>query len=423
VLWQSPAERKAAGVSWSKADGITVKRAGNPGSNRRRTRLIDALPTGKHFPLLVYDDPINEGNVTNPDQVKKATEQMQLSFSLGDAQGTRKWFIGTRYHFSDTYAYIMENQIAKARIHRATDTGTLNGNPVFLTKGGWEQVKREQRGVVAAQFLQNPLAGQENTFTTQWLREFWVRPRLCNVYIAVDPSMGRNKTSDRTAIAVAAVDSEEHKHLVDGFCHRMQLQERWEHVRDMHKKWAKMPGVQHVKVGYERYGMQSDLEYFSERMRIENYWFEIHELNWVGERPGGESKKARVERLEPHFRRGHVLVPARVWHPGRGNAENHARWYLEEGSDEIKYEPCPGLHGREREAKRQGEHWRLFEPLMRRDEDGQLYDVTRVFFEEFALFPFSPRDDFVDALSRVIDLQPQAPMVFEQMSPEDHSDY
>ena len=278
VLWQSPAERKGGSVSWSKADGITVKRAGNPKEATVEGHgLIDALPTGKHFPLLVYDDPINEGNVTNPDQVKKATEQMQLSFSLGDAQGTRKWFIGTRYHFSDTYAFVLEHQIATPRIYPATDTGTLNGNPVFLTKGGWEQVKREQRGVVAAQFLQNPLAGEENTFTTRWLRSYWTRPRLCNIYITIDPSMGRGKTSDRTAIAVIGVDGNERdrlrKYLLDGYCHRMPLSERYERVRDLHKRWSKMPGVQMVKVGLERYGMQSDDEYFRERMRIENDWF------------------------------------------------------------------------------------------------------------------------------------------------------
>ena len=168
--------------------------------------------------------------------------------------------------------------------------------------------------------------------------------------------------------------------------------------------------------------MQSDDEYFRERMRIENDWFEIHELNWVGERPGGQSKRARVGRLEPHFRDGSFFVPARVWHPTLGNDENHARWYLEEGADEIKYAPCPGLHKHERDAKATNEHWRLFEPLMRRDEDGNVYDLTRVFFEEFALFPFSPRDDLIDATSRFIDLDPQAPMVFEQLGPESYPD-
>jgi hypothetical protein len=427
VLWQTPAERKAGARSWSKADGIVVKRRGNPKEATVEGHgVIEALPTGKHFPLLVYDDVINETNVTNPDQVKKATERMELSFSLGVAQGTRKWFIGTRYHFGDTYAYILEHQIATPRVYPATDTGTLNGKPVFLPQREWDRVKREQRSQCAPQFLQNPLAGEENTFTTRWLRSYWTRPRLCNVYITIDPSLGRGKTSDRTAIAVICVDGNQRdrlrKYLADGYCHRMPLSERYERVRDLHKRWVKMPGVHTVTVGLERYGMQADREYMVERQRIENYWFEIEEINWVGERPDGQSKRARVGRLEPHFRDGSFLVPARVWHPTLGNDESHARWFLEEGSDEIKYAPCPGLHKREREAKAAGEHWRLMEPIMRRDEDGNIYDLTRVFFEEFALFPFSPRDDLVDAVSRFIDLNPQAPVVFEQLGPESYQD-
>jgi hypothetical protein len=418
VLWRDQKERKQA-RSWSVADGITVKRQGNP---REATveghGVIEALPTGKHFNLLVYDDVINETNVTNPDQVKKATERMELSFSLGVAEGTRKWFIGTRYHFGDTYAYIIEHGIAKPRIYAATHDGSLTGKPVFLTRDAWEKVKREQRSQVAAQFLQNPLAGEENMFMTRWLIPFWVRPSLLNVYILVDPSKGRNRTSDRTAMPVVGIDVNENKYLLDGYCHRMPLSERWERLRDLHKKWAKMPGVQIVKVGYERYGMQSDVEYFEERMRLERYFFEITELNWVGERPGGESKKARVGRLEPMFREGSFLVPGRVWHPTLGNAEYHARWCLDEGSDEIKYRPDPGPDRAERNAKARGEHHRLMEPIMRRDEDGNPYDLTRVFFEEFALFPFSPRDDLLDAMSRIADMDPRAPVAFEQMSIE-----
>jgi hypothetical protein len=334
--------------------------------------------------------------------------------------------IGTRYHFGDTYAYVLENRIARPRIYPATDTGTLNGNPVFLSRKEWERVKREQRSQVAPQFLQNPLAGQENTFTTRWLRSYWLRPRFMNVGITIDPSLGRGKTSDRTAIAVIGVDGDQRsprKYLLDGYCHRMQLAERYERVRDLHRKWSTMPGVQMVKVGLERYGMQADYEYFEERMRTERAWFEVHELNWVGERPGGQSKRARVGRLEPHFRKGAFYMPARVWHPTLGNAENHARWFLEENSDEIKYEACAGLSKQEQDAKTKGEHWRIFEPIMRRDEDGNLYDLTRVFFEEFALFPFSPRDDLIDAVSRFIDLDVQPPMMFEQIEPEDYNDY
>jgi hypothetical protein len=240
---------------------------------------------------------------------------------------------------------------------------------------------------------------------------------MMNVYIMVDPSMGRNKSSDRTAIAAIGLDSTENKYLLDGYCHRMPLSERWERLRDLHRKWARMPGVQVVNVGYERYGMQSDLEYIRERQRIEGYYCEIVELNWVGE--GAQSKKARVGRLEPMFREGSFFVPGRVWHPTRGNRENHARWRIEEGSDEIQYRACPGLH----EMERRGDRWRVVEPIMRRDEDGNLYDVTRVFFEEYCLFPFGPRDDFLDAISRVADMDPRAPVRFEQIEPPDWPDY
>ncbi|HEY1246086.1 MAG TPA: hypothetical protein VGF29_14765 [Hyphomicrobiaceae bacterium] len=418
VLWRDAKERKQA-RTWSVGDGITVKRRGNP---REATveghGVVDAMPTGKHFPLLVYDDVINEANVTNPEQVKKATERTELSFSLGEAEGTRKWFIGTRYHFGDTYAYILENEIATPRIHPATEDGSLTGKPVFLSQARWDEIKRQQRSSVAAQYLQNPLAGEENMFLTRWLVAYWLRPAMLNVYIMVDPAKGRNKTSDRTAMVVIGIDRNENRHLLDGFCHRMPLSERWERLRDLHKKWSKIPGVQLVEVGYERYGMQSDVEYIEERQRIERYFFGVKELNWTGERPGGESKKARVGRLEPMFREGSFLVPGRVWHPTLGNAENHARWHLEDGSDEIKYRPDQGLDREERNAKTRGEHHRLMEPIMRRDEDGNPYDLTRVFFEEFALFPFSPRDDLLDAMSRISDMDARAPLAFEQMQIE-----
>lgn len=417
VLWRDAKERKQA-RSWSKSDGITVKRSTNPKEATVEGHgVVDAMPTGKHFNLLVYDDVINEHAVTNPEQVKKATERMELSFSLGEAEGTRKWFIGTRYHFGDTYAHIIERQIARPRVYPATHDGSLNGRPVFLTQARWEEIKRQQRSSVAAQYLQNPLAGEENMFLTRWLEAYWLRPTLLNVYILVDPSMGRNKTSDRTAIPVIGIDSNENKVLLDGYCHRMPLSERWTRLRDLHRKWSKMPGVQLVEVGVERYGMQSDIEYFEERMRIERYHFSIKELSWTGER-GGESKKARVGRLEPMFREGSFLVPGRVWHPTLGNAENHARWHLEEGSDEIKYKADAGLSKREQQAKANGERWRLVEPIMRRDEDGNPYDLTRVFFEEFALFPFSPRDDLLDAMSRIADMDARAPVPFEQMTVE-----
>ena len=419
VLYEQPTKQAKL---WSADDGIIVKRKGNAKEATLEAHgLINALPTGKHFPLLVYDDVVNERNVTNPEQIKKATERVELSDPIGIGEGTRKWFIGTRYHYADSYGHLIEHNIASPRLYAATDDGTLDGTPVFMSPEAWAKAKNSMRTVIAAQMLQNPVAGQENTFRTKWLRPYWLRPAILNVYLMGDPPKARSKTSDRTAFAVVGSDTQGNKYLLDGYCHRMPLSERWQRLNELYTKWSQMPGVQSVRVGYERYGQQSDDEYFDEKMRLANRVFEIVELNWTGER-GRESKTHRVERLEPDFRHSRFYLPAKVWHPGVGSEQHEARWEITDGSDEIQYRANPGLHQLERRAISNGERWRLMQPIRRIDEDGNIYDLVRVFFEEFRFFPFSPRDDLIDVTSRVFDMEPATPRPFEVVETRDYHD-
>jgi phage terminase large subunit-like protein len=68
-----------------------------------------------------------------------------------------------------------------------------------------------------------------------------------------------------------------------------------------------------------------------------------------------------------------------------------------------------------------GQPYRKAEALKRVEQLGEaehrqttIYDVTRVLFEEMMFFPFSPRDDLVDAMSRYNDLQPVTPALIEE---------
>ena len=65
---------------------------------------------------------------------------------------------------------------------------------------------------------------------------------------------------------------------------------------------------------------------------------------------------------------------------------------------------------------------RLIEPLRRVDEDSNIYDLTRVFFTEYGFFPFSPRDDLIDAMSRIYDMEPRPAVILEKIVIEDFAD-
>lgn len=229
--------RKEA-ARWSRDHGIVVKRKGNPKvATVEAWRLIDGQPTSGTTSCSDYDDVITQDVVGNPEIVKKVTERWELSDNLGTHGQTRKWHQGTRYSFADTYGVILEKGILKPRIYPATDTGSLDGDPVLLTKARWEDIRKTQTSTVAAQMLLNPVAGNQAIFRIEWFRPYEVRPASMNVYMMCDPSRGRTNRSDRTAIAVVGIDVGGNKYLLDGVRHRMSLSQRWEHLKRLYLKW------------------------------------------------------------------------------------------------------------------------------------------------------------------------------------------
>jgi phage terminase large subunit-like protein len=401
VLWSDP--QKEAPL-WGLQYGLVVKRSTNPKESTIEAHgLVSGQPTSKHFSLRVYDDVVTRESVTNPEQVKVTTEAWELSDNLGGGP-QRKWHIGTRYSFADTYGVMLERKLLKPRLFPATHNGRLDGTPVFLKPAVWENKKRIQASQVAAQMLQNPLAGTEQMFQPTWLKSYMIRPRVMTCYIMGDPSKGTSAKSDRTAIACIGIDAGGNKYLLDGYRHRMSLSERWENLKNLYQKWTRAPGIQSVQVGYERYGLQSDDEYFRERMELENFAFPIEEVSWT--REGDQSKRSRVERLQPDIQHGNFLLPALVYSPGQ--PKNLWSINAEKGHPELR--PLRDDTKPMAEAKHANEPWRIANPIVRKDEEGRLYDLTRAFIEEAIFFPFGTHDDLLDAASRIYDMTPIPPI-------------
>jgi hypothetical protein len=431
VLYQNPRTLGADGrpAKWGVARGITVKRKTNPKEATIEAHgLIDGQPTSRHFDLHIYDDMVTQDHLSE-EAIRKTTERWELADNLGSHLGVRKWMPGTRYHFADTYSVVMERGSMKPRVYPATDNGKLEGKPVFLSDDRWNQIKRDQRSTVSAQCLLNPIAGNEATFYADMLRPFDVFPAVMNVYILVDPSKGRTRTSDRTAIAIIGVDQGGCKYLLDGFRHRMPLSERWEKVKHLREKWERHPGVQMVRVGWERYGKDAEIEAIEDMQLREKNVFKIEELNTP--RQGSHSKKDRIERLEPDFRLERFFLPGIVHHPDQGGRCTWQIW--DETRDQTaekqgkKRHPIgtivysfvgDKLSRRQHDCAITAQRHRIVDPIKRFDENKDVYDVTRVFMEEFLRHPFATHDDLIDAVSRIYDIDPQVPQIFESRNTE-----
>lgn len=402
VFWSDP---KREAPKWSEDKGLTIRRKSNPKEATLEGHgLVDGQPTGGHWQLRVYDDVVTLESVSTPEQVAKATAAWEMSDNLGArSEGSeiqRAWHAGTRYSFADSYNDIMERGALIPRVYAATDTGLADGVPVFLSQEAWDN-KRVTQGpaTIASQMLQNPAAGSEAMFKKDWLQFIDIRPSTLNVYIMCDPASSKKKGSDNTAVAVVGVDSGLNFYLLDGYRHKMNLAERWEAIRSLRKTWQGRPGVQMVKVGYEKYGMQSDLEYFEERMQRDKDAFEIVELNWVLE--GAQSKNDRVQRLVPKFLQKKFFL---------------AMLCVKDG---VPFETSNQIKLRER-----GQGFRVFSPVKRRDHEGNIYSLNKGFLDEYLFFPFSSKKDLIDAVSRIFDMEPVAPMLIDQtmLEPETYSD-
>lgn len=396
VLYADPRNESS---KWSEEKGIVVRRKSNPKEASVEAHgLVDGQPTGAHFRLRVYDDVVTRESVSTPDQVNKTTTAWELSDNLG-ARGedgnTRAWHVGTRYSYMDTYQEIIDRKVLKVRLYPATVDGTPNGVPVFLSASAWEAKKLAQGpATIACQQLMNPAAGNEAMFKKEWLSFIDIRPATLNVYIMVDPAHSKKRGSDNTAMAVIGIDSGGNKYLLDGYRHKMGLRERWEALKGLRRYWSAQPGVQAVQVGYERYGMQADLEYFEEQMQRDKEAFDIVELNWTSD--GAQAKDDRVQRLQPDFISRRFYLAAVV----QGETANQKR------------------------IREQGQGFRIFKPVSRRDHEGNLYSLNKGFLEEYLTYPFSSKKDLIDAVSRVYDMSPVPAVVIDErmLEPETFTD-
>ncbi len=306
VIWEQPS--KDAPV-WSLDSGIILIRKSNPKEATIESwGLVDGQPTSKHFDRCIYDDVVTIENVRSQQMIEKTNESWELSLNLG-AEGCARRYIGTRYHFNDTYKLIMERGAATLRQHPCTVDGLTNGEPVLLSK---EEIKdkRRQMGEYTfnAQMLCNPSIDSKHGFKKEWLQFHQATTfNNLNIYILIDPANEKKKSSDYTVMMVVGLGPDQNYYVLEITRDKLSLTERGDELFRLHRKY------QPKTVAYEKYGMQADIAYIKDVMRRTNYNFKIVEVG------GNLSKVDRISKLLPLFEQERVYLPDSCW---KTNYEN-----------------------------------------------------------------------------------------------------
>lgn len=341
ILYENPSRQSKM---WNEA-GIKVKRK----TNRSEPTvapwgLVDKPPTGKHYDILVFDDIITPTHVKTPTQLQNANNAWQQAMFVVSKEAKYR-YVGTRYSHNDTYSLILKGGRIKPRIHTATKDNTVDGELVYLDKDQYDDF-RAQLNIyqLMTQLFQDPSINDKVGFHITDLRFVnRIDYSKMNLYILVDPASGKTNRSDYTAMMVVGIGADGNYYIVDMVRDKLNLSEKADTLFRLVRKYG-----DYLKgVGYEKYSMQSDIEYIKERMSYSTFHFEIQELG------SKVSKDKRIEWLEPIIKEHKLYLPV-----------------------ELSYDS-------------------IFEGRV---------DLVRTFCdEEISMYPFGSHDDMLDCLSRIKD--------------------
>lgn len=304
ILWQDPKlEARAASVSWSENEGITVKRKGNPKeATIEAWGLTDGQPTGKRYQVLLYDDVVNRDAIS-PLMIQKTTQEFENSLMLTASDPSIRRYVATFQEIGDTTCQLIEKQFGTLRLHKPVDE---QGNVLYCSDERFAQAKRESSAkVFALQILLDPTKAKDEFdvgFHQDWLMYYNADDtptrRAMNVYVLVDPAGNSSESNSRNVIATIGVTADRNMWLLDLICDKMDLEDCWQSLFAVVQKWEP------TRVGYEKFGMQRDIEHFHYRMKQANYPFTIMAL-------GGThlSKDQRIERLIPVCKDRRLMLP------------------------------------------------------------------------------------------------------------------
>jgi hypothetical protein len=348
------------------------------GGGRFSTSVGGTL-TGEGGDYIMLDDPMNPAEALSDVKRITANEWVDSTVNtrLNDQRTGRIICIMQRLHSDDTTGHLLSQggwHLLKLPAETKKPITIQLGKKEWVYDGLLHEERLPEETLqqlahsmgsysYAGQYLQEPVplgGGEFKKDFMQYYASKSIDPKAGNIYITVDPANSKKKTSDYTAMAVLLLGRDQNYYLIDGIRQRLNPTERVEALFELHRKWNGLSG-RPPRVGYERYGMMSDIHYIQKKQEEESYRFHIEELPPTGTR--AMQKEERIRRLIP------VMERRQFWLP-----------------NDMYYTNAKGLPA------------------------NLMHDIVA---EEFLLFPFGKHDDFIDAMSMIFDMSAIFPSIGE----------
>lgn len=349
--------------------------------------------TGEGADIQICDDPLNPTESSSQVQRLNAIDTIRntLFSRFNDARTGRFILIMQRLHEEDPTGELLKDEgwthlKLPAEAVGKSYSYSANGKTWKMEQGDLLFPERFTKEILAkkaiemgaynyaGQMLQEPAPIGGGEIKKEYLNYYNVSAfdaSDCNLYITVDPAKGEEDAvkndNDYTAMCVWALAPDQNYYLVDGVRDRLNPTERVNRIFELHKKWSAKTN-RSPKVGWENIGLHGDIHFIKQKQNEINYRFPIIELPPKGMRR--LKKIPKIRRLVPLFEEGKIWMPS-----------------------DLFYKDHNGLS-------------RNF--------------INDIVEQEILLFPFAPHDDFMDAMSMLLDMNPIFPKmrnkeVFDEM--------
>jgi predicted phage terminase large subunit-like protein len=291
---------------------------------------VEKTVTGYHYDLICGDDLVSKNNVTTADQIKKVIDFYKDFNNLLDRTKEKPEILicGTRWHFSDLYQHIQDNEkedFSILNVGAYKEDGSLRF-PSILTKEELERLRRSQGSYLfSCNYLNSPVDEENAKFRKDWIRYYSFSlggklvPKLtekeershkeehrdyyhlkdCRIYIHLDPATSDRKTGDYTGIIVSAISPEDFIYVIEAKREKINLTQIIKKLFDLYKKYNPK------KILLETQATQAMIKFpLFEEQKIRRVYLPIE---WISH-SWKIRKEDRIAELVPRFEFGTIFI-------------------------------------------------------------------------------------------------------------------